>query len=111
MKIRSREVGEVSILDLQGELKLGGGDEELTEVVEQLLAEGRCAVIFNMRHVPWLDTSGMTALVVAKKRAMKMGGNLKLVKLSPKVVEELKMVRLLEVFDVFDDEAQAIESF
>lgn len=111
MRIRSRQTGAVDILDLQGELKLGTGEEALSQVIDEILSEGRNAVILNMRHVPWLDTSGMTALVVAKKRAMKKGGDVRLLKLSPRVTEELKLVRLLEVFEVFDDEDQAVESF
>ena len=79
--------------------------------IGELLQGGHTSLILNMKHVPWLDTSGMTALVVAKKRAMKKGGDLRLLNLSSKVREELSVVRLLEVFDTFDNEARAVESF
>ena len=111
MKIQLREEGKVCILDLQGELKLGSGDEELAAGIAELLEDGHTAFILNLKHVPWLDTSGMTALVVAKKRAMKKGGDVRLLNLAPKVREELSVVRLLEVFDTFENEAKAVESF
>lgn len=111
MKIRLREEGKVCILDLQGELALGSGDEDLAAAILELLDDGCTALVLNMKHVPWLDTSGITALVVGKKRAMKKGGDLKLLSLSAKVREELSMVRLLEVFDTFDSEASALASY
>jgi anti-sigma B factor antagonist len=111
VRIQLRDAGKVVVLDLQGELKLGGGDEELREAVRDLLAEDRSALVLNMQHVPWLDTSGISALVVVKKRAMKQGGDVRLLRLSGRVREELKLVHLLEVFQTFEDETQAIGSF
>jgi anti-sigma B factor antagonist len=111
VKIHLRNRGKVCILDLQGELKLGSGDEELGLAVGELLEDGHSAIILDMKHVPWLDTSGMSALVVAKKRAMKKGGDVRLLNITPKVREELSVVRLLDVFDIFESEAGATESF
>jgi anti-sigma B factor antagonist len=111
VKIHLREEGKVCVLDLQGELKLGSGDEELGEAIGELLQGGLKQIVLNMKHVPWLDTSGMSALVVAKKRAVKQGGDVKLLSISPKVREELDIVRLLDVFETFENEAGAIESF
>lgn len=111
MKIRLREEGKVCILDLQGELKLGGGEEDLSAAISELLEDGCSALVLNMKHVPWLDTSGITALVVGKKRAMKKGGDVRLLNLSAKVREELSMVRLLEVFETFESEASAVASY
>lgn len=111
MKINSRAVDGVTILDLDGRIALGDDIAVLKQSIGELIADGRKFVLLNLRDVPYVDSSGIGELVAAFTRLRNSGGDLKLLNLTRKVRTVLEISRLHSVFDVKDDEAAAVHSF
>ena len=109
--IHAREVGQVTILDIRGRLTLGDEIGQLRDAVRNLVAEGNKKIILNLEHVDYLDSSGVGELVGCFTTVRNAGGELKLLKLSQKVHDVLNVTKLYTVFDIRDDEFQAITSF
>ncbi len=107
----SRFVGDVAIIHLDGKLRLGDGTERLREQVRDLIEGGRTSVILEMEHLTYVDSSGLGALVGCFTSVRKAGGALKLLRLNPKVRDQLLMMKLFAIFEVFDEEAAAVASF
>ena len=112
MAIRQRVYRNVTILDIEGRLTVETvPDLRLPELIRRLLQSGRTQILLNLEDVPKLDSCGLTALVQAKVATTGMEGSLKLLHLAPRVREVLAVTRLLTVFEAYDTEADAIESF
>jgi anti-sigma B factor antagonist len=111
MKVSSRQVDGVTILDLSGRITLGEGSVQLRDAVRELLAKGQKHVLLNLGDVNYIDSSGIGELVSAYTTARNQGGELKLLNLTKKVHDLLQITKLYTVFDVKDDEASAIASF
>lgn len=111
MKIGSRQVDGVTILDLSGRITLGEGSVQLRDAVRDLLNKGSKEILLNLADVNYIDSSGIGELVSAFTTVRNQGGELKLLKLTKKVHDLLQITKLYTVFDVQDDEAQAIGSF
>lgn len=111
MEAEVRRVGNVHVVKLQGQLKLGEPVDRLRSAVDGLVNEGFHAIVANMSEVPMADSSGVGALVRYQSALRKKGGALKLVQPSKLVVQTLKILGLLSVFECFDDETAAVESF
>ena len=111
MKVSSRQVDGVTILDLSGRITLGEGSVQLRDAVRELLAKGQKHILLNLGDVNYIDSSGIGELVSAYTTARNQGGELKLLNLTKKVHDLLQITKLYTVFDVKDDEASAISSF
>jgi anti-sigma B factor antagonist len=111
MKISSRQVDGVTILDLSGRITLGEGSVQLRDAVRDLLSKGQKEILLNLADVNYIDSSGIGELVSAFTTVRNQGGELKLLKLTKKVHDLLQITKLYTVFDVKDDEAEAIGSF
>jgi anti-sigma B factor antagonist len=111
MKIGNRQVDGVTILDLSGRITLGEGSVQLRDAVRDLLSKGQKRILLNLADVNYIDSSGIGELVSAFTAARNQGGELKLLKLTKKVHDLLQITKLYTVFDVKDDEAEAIASF
>ena len=111
MEINVRTAGDVTVLDLKGNLTLGAGEQKMREVIDELLASGRTRLLLNFAAVPVLDSSGIGAIIKSFTTAKKDGGKLKLVNLSRLARQLLSITGLLSVLEVFDDEASALASF
>jgi anti-sigma B factor antagonist len=111
MKISSRQVDGVSILDCSGRITLGEGSITLRDSVRELLAKGQKQILMNLAEVNYIDSSGIGELVSAFTTVRNQGGELKLLNLTKKVHDLLQITKLYTVFDVKDDEASAIKSF
>ncbi len=111
MKISTRQVDGVTILDLSGRITLGEGSVQLRDAVRDLLAKGQKHILLNLAEVNYIDSSGIGELVSAFTTVRNQGGELKLLKLTKKVHDLLQITKLYTVFDIKDDEAQAIGSF
>lgn len=111
MKVSSRQVDGVTILDLSGRITLGEGSVQLRDAVRDLLAKGQKHILLNLGDVNYIDSSGIGELVSAYTTARNQGGELKLLNLTKKVHDLLQITKLYTVFDVKDDEAGAIASF
>jgi anti-sigma B factor antagonist len=111
MKMTSRTVGPVSIVDISGRIVLGTESAALRSMVSDLLAKGHKKILLNLAEVNYIDSTGLGHLVSAFTTVRKGGGELKLLKLTNKVHDLMQITRLYTVFDIRDDEAEAIKSF
>jgi anti-sigma B factor antagonist len=111
MKISTRQVDGVTIVDCSGRITLGEGSITLRETVSGLLAKGQKKILLNLGDVNYIDSSGIGELVSAFTTVRKQGGELKLLNLTKKVHDLLQITKLYTVFDVKDDETAAVKSF
>jgi anti-sigma B factor antagonist len=111
MKINSRLVDGITILDLNGRIILGEDTAILRETIGGLVANGQKMILLNLGEVPYIDSSGIGELVTAFTNVRNAGGELKLLNLTTKVRTVLQITKLYTVFDIKDDEAAAIDSF
>jgi anti-sigma B factor antagonist len=111
MTASTRLVGDVIIVDLSGRIVLGGGSDELRDLVRKLVSDGSKKILLNLRNVEYIDSSGLGELVSAFTSTRSQGGDLKLLNLTQRVRSLLRITRLLTVFDVTDDEATSVKSF
>jgi len=111
MKFTSREVDGVTVLDLSGKIVLGEGSVTIRDAVRDVLAKGSNKILLNLADINYIDSSGIGELVSALTAVKNAGGALKLLQLTKKVKDLLQITKLYTVFDVFDDEAEALASF
>lgn len=111
VKISTRQVDGVTVLDLSGRITLGEGSVQLRDAVRDLLSKGQKHILLNLGDVTYIDSSGIGELVSAFTTVKNQGGELKLLNLTRKVHDLLQITKLYTVFDVKDDEASAIASF
>jgi len=111
LKIESRDVGHVTILDVQGRIVLGDEIHMLRDAVRRLVNEGKKKIILNLADVDYLDSSGVGELVGSFTTVRNSGGELKLLNLTQKVQDVLHVTKLYTVFDIRDDEFTAVKSF
>ena len=111
MKISTRQVDGVTIMDCSGRITLGEGSVTLRDTVRELLAKGQKKILLNLAEVNYIDSSGIGELVSAFTTTKNQSGELKLLNLTKKVNDLLQITKLYTVFDVKDDEAAAVKSF
>jgi anti-sigma B factor antagonist len=111
MKVTVRQIGNVSVIDLSGKITIGEGDIVLREKVTELLEAGQSRILLNLEKVKYVDSAGIGEIVACYKRARDKGGIVKLLNPSGKVHDLLQLTRLVEVFDTFNDEKEALVSF
>lgn len=111
LKIDTREVAHVTILDIQGRIVLGPEIGALRDAVRNLVAEGKKKIIVNLAGVDYIDSSGVGELVGCFISVRNAGGELKLLNLTQKVHDVLHVTKLYTVFDIKDDEFTAVKSF
>jgi anti-sigma B factor antagonist len=111
MTIEQRDVGGVVILDIDGKL-MGGVDSELfQETVQELIRSGRQKIVINLENVKWMNSTGLGILIAGFRTAQRGGGTLKLLHVSTRIQDLLKITKLSSVFESFEAEAEAVESF
>jgi anti-sigma B factor antagonist len=111
MDIKKRSVGDVTILDLEGKLTIGKGDVVLRDALLEELNNGKKNVILNLDKVTTIDSSGLGELIRCKVTATSSDAAVKLLHVNIKARKLLTMAQLVGVFEMFDDEALAVESF
>ncbi len=111
MKIETRTVGDVTILDCSGKITLGEGTMAVRNKVRDILKSNGKKIILNLGDVNYIDSSGIGELVSTYTTVTNGGGQLKLLNLTKKIHELLQITKLLTVFQVFDNEQSALGSF
>ena len=111
MKSSTRQIDGVTIVDLSGRITLGEGSVVLRDLVRELLAKGNKKILLNLGDVTYIDSSGIGELVSAFTTVRNGGGELKLLNLTKKVHDLLQITKLYTVFDIHNDEAEAVSSF
>jgi anti-sigma B factor antagonist len=111
LKIDTREVAHVTILDMEGRIVLGDEIHDLREAVRDLIKQDKKKIILNLANVDYIDSSGVGELVGCFTTLRNAGGELKLLNLTQKVHDVLHVTKLYTVFDIREDEFTAVKSF
>jgi len=111
LEIEQREREGVLILDLNGRITVGDGAAALRDTLRELVAAGSQSFILNLHKVDYIDSTGLGAMVVCFTSVRRVGGKLKLENLNRRNVELLVLTKLTTVFEIFNDEQDAVNSF
>ena len=111
MSVSVRQRDNVTILELKGKVTIGVGDVELRQAVHDAIDAGSKDMLMGLSGVSTMDSSGIGELVAAYTTVTNRGGRLKLLNLPKKIQDILQITQLYTVFDVFDDEDEAVASF
>ena len=111
LNISERQAGDVTVLDMNGRITIGEGSVALRTAIRRLLEEGKKKILLNLGGVGYIDSSGIGELVSSFTAINKEQGQLKLLKLTQKLRDLLAITKLLTVFDVYDDEQEALNSY
>ena len=111
VKLTTRQVGDVTVIDVAGRITLGEGSSTLRDAMRDLVGKGQKKILLNLGEVSYIDSSGIGELVSGFTTVTNSGGALKLLNLNKRVKDLLQITKLYTVFDVHEDEAGAIRSF
>lgn len=111
MKIAVAQAGEITILRLTGRLELEEGDLLFRDFVNRLVAEGRLKIVLDLKDVTRIDSAGIGMLVSKFLSVQKRGGAIKLLNLTSRSDHLMDITRLATVFEIFENEAEALRSF
>jgi anti-sigma B factor antagonist len=111
LDIELRSLGQVKLVKLRGRLNLGDAVDRLRDTLGDLMNSGDTRFVLELSEVPWIDSSGIGLLVKILTSAKQKGGSVKLLNPSKFTVQTLKMICLLDLFEVFDDQERAVGSF
>lgn len=111
LEIQQREREGIVILDLKGRLTVGNEVATFRDRLQKLIASGRTNIILNLQDVDYIDSTGLGALVMSYTSLQRAGGKIALLNLSRRGIELLVMTKLTTIFEIFDDEQNAINSF
>ena len=111
LKASSREIGGVIVIDLDGRITLGDGSALLRELIREHLDKSHKKLVLNLAAISYLDSTGLGELVSGYRLVKSQGGELKLLNLNKKVSDLLQVTKLYTVFDIHNDETEAVASF
>jgi len=111
LDVKERQAGDVTILDMNGEVRIGEGSIALRDAVRNLSAGGKKKILLNLAGVRYIDSSGIGELIANYTTVSRQGGQLKLLNLTDRIQNLLVITKLLTVFDSYEDEAEALKSF
>ena len=111
VKLTNRKVGDVTVMDAKGRITLGEGASTFRDAIRELVADGEKKILLTLGDVTYIDSSGIGELVSGFTTVTNQGGELKLLNLTKRIQDLLQITKLYTVFEVFDDEAEAIRSF
>ena len=109
--IKERQDGEVTVLDLDGDMRIGESLVMFQRTIRRLLEEGQRKILLNLAGVEYIDSSGLGELIAGYTTLDKMDGKIKLLHLSRRVRELMVITKLLTMFDVHENESEALDSF
>lgn len=111
LRMTERDVNGVTVLEIEGRIVLGEESNSFREKVKALLAAGKKKIVLNLSNVGYIDSAGLGTLVASFHSAGSQGATLRLSNLGAKFREVLQVTKLLTVFDTYDTEAAAVQSF
>ena len=111
VKLTTRQVGEVTVVDAAGRITLGKAPAPSAIRIRDLAANGHKKMLLNLAEISYIDSSGIGELVSGFTTVANQGGTVKLLNLTKRVQDLLQITKLYTVFEVFDDEAKAVHSF
>jgi anti-sigma B factor antagonist len=111
LDVIERQAGDVTVLDMRGAVRIGEGSVALRDSVRGLVEGGKKKILLNLGGVSYIDSSGIGELIANYTTVSRQGGELKLLNLTDKIQNLLVITKLLTVFDSYDNEAEALNSF
>lgn len=111
LEVSERQAGDVTILDMNGSVRMGEGAVSLRNAMRGLVDQGKKKILLNLNGVKNIDSSGIGELIANYTTVSRDGGQLKLLNLTEKIQNLLVITKLLTVFDSYDNEAEALNSF
>ena len=111
LKITQRQIGDVTILDLNGRIVLGDESALLRRVILDVIAQGRMKILLNMADISKIDSTGIGELTNGYRTMHAAGGTIKMLNLTRRVHNVVQIVKLERTFEPFDDELVALASF
>jgi len=111
MHVELRQAGDVVVVDLKGRLTAGLGDQLLRDTLGQLLADRHRKILLNLSEVSFIDSAGVGELVAGLRASQRSGAALKVLNHSERVHSTLFLARLLPIFEVYQDEKDALQHF
>jgi anti-sigma B factor antagonist len=111
LQIAEHQVDDVTVLVLSGEMLVDDGDLAFGRKIVELIARGQVKLIIDLAAVSHIDSSGVGMMVAKAKAVRAAHGDMKLVRLTSRTQRLLSMMKLVLVFETFDDEASAIRSY
>src|SRR3989475_9330277 len=111
LDINVRRRSNVQVIQLRGPLRMGEAVDIFRQTIDEAVAVGDNQLVVNLTEMPTIDSSGIGILVKAMASAKQRGGALKLVNPSKFALQTLRLVGVLNLFEVFDDEDTAVASF
>ena len=111
LNISTRDVKGITVIDIEGRIALGDSSAKLHQALKGLVEDGKKQVLINLAKVTGIDSSGLGTLVAGYTTIERAGGQLKLENLSDRALELMTITKLFTVFEIFDDENAAIDSY
>jgi len=111
VKMNTRQIDGVTVVDVEGRITLGEGSSALRDVLRDLVAKGQNKILLNLGEVNYIDSSGIGELVSGFTMVANSGGAMKLLGLTKRVKDLLQITKLYTVFDVHEEEKHALASF
>ena len=111
VKLNTRQVGDVTVVDVAGRITLGEGSSALRDALRDMINKNQKKILLNLGEVNYIDSSGIGELVSGFTTVTNSGGQLKLLNLNKRVKDLLQITKLYTVLDVHDDEAHAVRAF
>lgn len=109
--INERRIGDVTVLDLKGRVRIAGGTTALHRSVHCLVQEGKTQILLNLAQVTHIDSGGLGELLASRVTVSNKGGEMKLSQLTERMREILTLTKLSTVFDIYTDDQDAVASF
>lgn len=111
MTITERKSGDVTILDVEGKILLGEGDVQLKRKIDELVERKETKLLLNLANVPYMDSGGLGEIVRSYTTVKRAGGELKLLNATKRISDLLTITKLITVFEIFEEEAEAVKSY
>jgi anti-sigma B factor antagonist len=111
LDISVRKQANCQVIKLRGNLKLGVAADSFKKLLDELAQTNETQIVLNCEEVPIMDSSGIGVLVRSLTTMKKLGGSIKLVKPSKMVIQTLKLVAVISLFEIFEDDDTAVASF
>lgn len=111
MTITERKSGDVTVLDVEGKILLGEGDVQLKRKVDELIERKEHKLLLNLANVPYMDSGGLGEIVRSYTTVRRAGGELKLLNATKRISDLLTITKLITVFEIYEEEAEAVKSY
>ncbi|HUK24681.1 MAG TPA: STAS domain-containing protein [Terriglobales bacterium] len=110
LKMNTRNVDGIIVVDCVGRIVFGDESSALRDTVKGLITKD-ARIVLNLGEVNYIDSGGLGTLVALYTTAHNAGASIKLARLTKRVGDLLQVTKLLTVFEVFDSEKEALDSF